>query len=131
MGAVYSRLPFLLTADAKLSGLVTSPMVLTETESPYEVSEDLEIVNATVTLKPGVRIRLHPRAIVRLSGSSSLVAKGTPTKPIVLTLNETHSNDASDSSNKVRLVGGLSSNEGRLEVYNDVVRGWGTVCNLE
>ena len=105
-------------------------MVLTETGSPYEVSADLEIVNATVTLKPGVRIRLHPRAIVHLSGSSSLVAKGTPTKPIVLTLNETQSNDASYSS-KVRLVGGLSSNEGRLEVYNDVVRRWGTVCSVE
>ena len=118
------------TAHAKLSGRVTSPVVLTETGSPYEVSADLEIVNATVTLKPGVRIRLHPRAIVHLSGSSSLVAKGTPTKPIVLTLNETQSNDASYSG-KVRLVGGLSSNEGRLEVYNDVVGRWGTVCSEE
>lgn len=109
-------------SETKISGTYTVNHTLTRASSPYVATKDITIDNATtLTIEAGVQINFQAR--VRLHVKGTLVAKGLPGSEISMFHNMTVGVD----STSIRLVGGKSPREGRVDVFNG--QSWGTVCD--
>ncbi|XP_063235879.1 protein bark beetle isoform X2 [Bacillus rossius redtenbacheri] len=100
----------------------------------YTVERDINVrPGGRLTIQPGVTLRFPPSIGMMVAGK--LDARGSGPNDIRLTLEDarvdTPQNDtepaAEESSAPVRLLGGRTSREGRLQVR--VGATWGTVCN--
>ncbi|XP_071445359.1 protein bark beetle [Hetaerina americana] len=91
----------------------------------YLVEKDINIrPGGRLTIRPGVTLNFAPSTGMMVAGK--LEARGRSPNDILLTLDVREpSNDTADPP--VRLLGGRTSEEGRLQVRNG--QQWGTVCN--
>ena len=79
--------------------------------------------NTTLTIEAGVEMNFQAR--VRLIVNGTVKAEGTREREISMH----HFASAGIDSDVLRLVGGNSSREGRIEVYDAASGSWGTVCD--
>lgn len=103
----------------KLGGRLFESLVLTEENSPYDVTSDLTILSDVVLkVEPNVEIRFSPGMSLLVVGT--LIARGTREKNIKMTV------AYPKESTNVRLQDGTFPWEGRLEMfYNNQ---WKPVC---
>ena len=110
--------------ETNIGGVYSSDVILTLAKSPYAVTKDLIVSENTVrTIETGVQMNFQAR--VRLIVNGTVKAEGTREGEISMH----HFASAGIDSNVLRLVGGNSSREGRIEVYDTASRSWGTVCD--
>ena len=109
-------------AETRLGGTYLSNHSLTQTSGPYAVTKDI-IVSKGATLTIGTGVKLNFQARVRLVVNGTLIARGSPANPISMFHNATVGRD----TGVIRLVGGNSVREGRIEMFNG--QNWGTVCD--
>ena len=110
------------STETKINGTYTRNSTLTLESSPYVVTSDITVNNGTtLTIEAGVHINFQAR--VRFHVRGTLIAQGSPDNEIVMFHNVT----AGVDSTSIRLVGGDSPREGRVEVFNG--QSWGTVCD--
>ena len=88
--------------------------------------------NATLTIQPGVNIIFTGHGSLIVNGN--LVANGSETSPIDISLEVNHSFEAAKiiypflpELSNLRLVDGDGFSTGRLEIFHNGI--WGTVCN--
>ena len=109
-------------SETKIGGAYLAHHTLKRDVSPYVATSDITVrQGATLTIEPGVTINFQAR--VRLHVRGTLFAKGSLNNQILMFHNMTEGVD----STSIRLVGGQSSKEGRVEVFNG--HNWGTVCD--
>ena len=109
-------------SETKIGGAYLAHHTLKRDVSPYVATSDITVSQgATLTIEPGVTINFQAR--VRLHVRGTLFAKGSLSNQILMFHNMTEGVD----STSIRLVGGQSSKEGRVEVFNG--HNWGTVCD--
>jgi hypothetical protein len=90
----------------------------------YLVTRDINVrVGGRLTLQPGVTLKFPPSVGIMVAGK--LDARGRGPNDIRLTLEEQE--PVNETTAPVRLLGGHSIREGRLQVKIDDK--WGTVCN--
>ena len=110
--------------ETNIGGVYSSDVILTLAKSPYAVTKDLIVSENTVlTIEAGVQMNFQAR--VRLIVNGTVKAEGTREGEISMH----HFASAGIDSNVLRLVGGNSSREGRIEVYDAASGSWGTVCD--
>jgi hypothetical protein len=64
---------------------ITEDTTWTIAGSPYDVTEHIAVKEGvTLTIKPGVEIRLHAKRYFGVYEGASVVAKGTPDQPIII-----------------------------------------------
>ena len=111
-------------------GTITGNQTLTHAKGPYRVTSDLVVAeNATLAIESGTQVNFLPSVGIRVHGS--LNAKGTPSHRITFRAvpckNAPSCKNSAIPYNKgIRLVGGTSYDNGRLELQ--WMRKWGTVC---
>ena len=100
-----------------LSGRLFESMTLRTSQSPYQVTADLTVLeNVSLAIEPGVTIEISPRVSILVAGK--LQARGTLSKPIHFTVKEPTKHDEPYRI-PVRLVGGNFPWEGRVEVFHN------------
>eukprot|EP00118_Oscarella_pearsei_P003217 m.13434 g.13434 ORF g.13434 m.13434 type:complete len:5185 (+) comp24805_c0_seq1:361-15915(+) len=113
-----------VSTETSVGGVYSSNRVLTLANSPYAVNQDLTVSHGTtLTIEAGVQLNFQAR--VRLVVNGTLKAVGSRDKRIVMYHNAT----VGVRSEVLRLVGGKSPREGRIEVYDSASGNWGTVCD--
>lgn len=118
---------------SKVNGTVYGNQTLSRANGPYLVTSDLVILqNATLTVEAGTDIFLVPKKGIHVYGS--LLATGTPSRRITfqpVSCNGTSFCNFTDPEDYyktgIRLAGGTSYNNGRLELERDGQ--WGTICS--
>ena len=117
----------------EVNGTIIGNRTFNPSDGPYLVTSDLVVAhNATLTIEPGSEVFFVPTVGLRVHGS--LHARGTHSNRITfraLPCNETvlcnNTNVSRFYNNGIRLVGGTSPSNGRLEIqWNGQ---WGTICN--
>ncbi|XP_071965537.1 protein bark beetle-like [Antedon mediterranea] len=128
-GFVTSGFSSTISSFEELGGKLTQNTTLNDSSSAYTVSNTLEILrNVTLTIEPGCRLQFQNGTGISVRGS--LVVLGTTENRVVFEPIESvsaaskHKTVAAD----IKLKGGASPNEGRLEMYLDDGR-WASVCS--
>ena len=117
----------------QVNGTIISNRTFKPAEGPYLVTSELVVAhNATLTVEAGSEVVFVPTVGLRVHGS--LHARGTYSNKITfraLSCNETvlcnNTNLDRFYNPGIRLVGGTSHRNGRLEIQRNGQ--WGTVCN--
>ena len=100
-------------------------MLLTAASSPYAVTRDLTVSNgATLTIESGVDLNFQARIRLIVNGTLKAIASSRE-REIVMHHNAT----VGVNSTVLRLVGGTTPREGRIEVFDALSQNWGTVCD--
>ena len=117
----------------EMNGTIIGDRTFNPADGPYLVTSELVVAhNATLTIEAGSEVLFVPNVGLRVHGS--LHARGTPSNRITfraLPCNETvfcnNTNLERFYNPGIRLVGGTSHSNGRLEIqWNGQ---WGTICN--
>ena len=117
----------------EVNGTIIGNRTFSPAGGPYLVTSDLVVAhNATLTIEAGSEVIFVPTVGLRVHGS--LHARGTHSNRITfgaLPCNETvlcnNTNLSRFYNSGIRLVGGTSHNNGRLEIQRNGQ--WGTICN--
>ena len=118
-------LPSFATSQFELGGNYTEDAVLDAEGSPYNVNSTIFIhPNATLFIEAGVELYFQLNVGVVVGGS--LIANGTETERIKFSA-RTDNKTLPIGYHQIRLTGGPTPNEGRLEVFFNGE--WGTVCD--
>jgi len=121
------------TSFQEVNGTITGNRTFHPADGPYLVTSDLVVAhNATLTIEAGSQVLFVPTVGLRVHGS--LHAKGTHSKRITFRALPCNETALCDNTNLgrfynpgIRLVGGTSPSNGRLEIkWNGQ---WGTICN--
>ena len=72
-------------AETTVSGVIDTNTTWTLANSPYVVDNDLSIDSATLTIEPGVVVKVAPFASIALDQDGTISAIGTPTNKIYFT----------------------------------------------
>jgi len=129
----YGSCAYLNNSFQEVNGTITGNRTFNPVDGPYLVTSELVVAhNATLTIEAGSEVLFVPNVGLRVHGS--LHARGTPSNTIkfrALSCNETVLCDNTNLDRfynpGIRLVGGTSHNNGRLEIYWNGQ--WGTICN--
>ena len=117
----------------QVNGTLIGNRTFKHADGPYLVTSELVVAhNATLTIEAGSEVLFVPTVGLRVHGS--LRARGTHSKRITfraLPCNETvlcnNTNLSRFYNHGIRLVGGTSYSNGRLEIQQNGQ--WGTICN--
>ncbi|KAI8515004.1 hypothetical protein Bbelb_075950 [Branchiostoma belcheri] len=115
--------------QTEIGGHLSGSRVLTLAGSPYVAAEDIHVPSGSVlTVEPGVTVRFGPGVGLFVAGA--LKAQGRDDQRITFTRVDHGAtwNLSSRLGLGIRLVGGRTLNEGRLELQ-DANDTWGTVCD--
>ena len=113
-----------MSIETKIGGVYSSDTLLTLAKSPYAVTSDLTVSNGTtLTIESGVDLNFQAR--IRLVVEGTLKAVAGSRDPIIMRHNATVGVDSA----ALRLVGGATPREGRIEVFDASSMKWGTVCD--
>ena len=114
-----------MSYETEIGGVYSSDTLLTLAKSPYAVTSDLTVSKGTtLTIEPGVDLNFQARVSLVVNGTLKAVA-GSRDHIIIMRHNAT----VGVNSAVLRLVGGATSREGRIEVYDASSMKWGTVCD--
>ena len=114
-----------MTYETEIGGVYSSDTLLTLAKSPYAVTSDLTVSKGTtLTIESGVDLNFQARVRLVVNGTLKAVA-GLHDRMIIMRHNAT----VGVNSAVLRLVGGATPREGRIEVYNASSMTWGTVCD--
>ena len=119
----------------EVNGTINTNKTFTRADGPYLVTSDLVVPKSvSLTVEAGVEVLFLPKVGVYVYGT--LYAKGTQSQAIHFRAIQCHETKFCNNTNStasqyinpgVRLVGGTSYNNGRLELkWNGR---WGTVCD--
>ena len=116
---------FLVGSETEIGGAYASDVLLTVANSPYVVTRDLTVSSGTtLTIESGVKMNFQARVRLIVNGTLRAIA-GSRGREIVMYHNAT----VGVNSAALRLVGGATPREGRIEVFDSLSNNWGTVCD--
>ena len=114
-----------MSTETEIGGVYSSDVLLTTASSPYAVTRDLIVSNGTtLTIESGVDLNFQARIRLIVNGTLKAIA-GSPKQEIIMRHNVT----VGVNSSVLRLVGGATPREGRIEVFDTMSKNWGTVCD--
>ena len=114
-----------MTYETEIGGVYSSDTLLTLAKSPYAVTSDLTVLKGTtLTIESGVDLNFQARVRLVVNGTLKAVASSRD-RIIIMRHNATVGVDSA----VLRLVGGATPREGRIEVYDASSMKWGTVCD--
>ena len=74
-----------IASATDVSGWIKTDTTWNLTGSPYNVTDDVKVLHATLTIDPGVTVNFEERTLLRISAGGKLLAEGTSEDKITFT----------------------------------------------
>ena len=110
-GATSNRLP----GDTIVGGTITTDTTWTTAGNPYFVDDNIRILNgATLSVEPGVEVRLGIYEYIEVQSGGRLLAEGTATQPITFT--SEYGSPSKGDWGEIRVLSGGSARLARCDI---------------